>query len=81
MSGLNPENAVLFAQSFVLTQKLRVLFGDLGLLGNRPNPLERRKPDTQIRRDLTHCQTTGQREANCIPLERVAVSCCHIQSH
>jgi hypothetical protein len=40
----------------------------------------RREPDPRIRRNLTPRQTTGERSANHIPLELVAVSRCHIQS-
>ena len=77
---LLPENAVLFAQPIVLAQKLRILRRNLGFLRNRPNPLaERRTPDPQIRRNLTPCQATGERNANRIPLELVAVYRCHIR--
>lgn len=36
---LLPQYAVFAPKPFVLTQKFRVLFGHLGLLGNRPNHL------------------------------------------
>jgi hypothetical protein len=62
-------------------QKLGILRGNLGFLRNRTNPLaKRRKPDPQIRRNLTPCQATGERNANRIPLELVAVYSCHIRS-
>jgi len=60
---------------------MRLLIAHLGFLRNRPNPLaERRKPDPQIRRNLTPGQVTGERDANRIPLELVAVYHCHIRS-
>ncbi len=72
---------MLFAQTFVLAQKHGILRGHLGFLRNRTNPLaERRKPDPQIRRNLTPCQATGERDANRILLELVAVYRCDIRS-
>lgn len=78
---LLPQNAVLFAQPLVLAQKLGILRGQLGFLRNRPDLLaEHRKPDPQIRRNLTPCQATGERNANRIPLELVAAYRCHTRS-
>ncbi len=37
-------------------------------------------PDAQVRRNLAPRQTTRERDPNRIPLELVAVYCCHIQS-
>lgn len=66
---------------FVLAKQLGVLRRHPGFLGNRPNPLAgRRKPEPQIRRNLTPRQPTGEREANRIPLELGAVYRGHIRS-
>jgi hypothetical protein len=68
------------AKPFILAQKLGILRGHLGFLRNRPNPLAgRRTPDPKILRNLTPCQATDERNANRIPLERVAVYRCHIR--
>jgi hypothetical protein len=67
---LLPQYAVLFAQPFVLAQKLGILCGHLGFLGKSPNPFAKgRMPNPQIRRNLTPCQATGERNANRIPLD------------
>ena len=60
---------------------LGILGRHLALLGNRPNPLAvRRMPEPQIRRNLTPCQATGERNANLIPPELVAMYRCHVRS-
>lgn len=80
--SLLPENTVLFAQPFVLAQKLGILSWHLGFLGKSPNPPAKgRMPNPQIRRNLRPCQATGERNANRIPLELVAVYRCHIVGH
>jgi hypothetical protein len=65
----------------VLTKQFGVLRGHLGIFRKHPDPFaEGRMPSPQIRRNLTPCQTTGLRDPDCIPLERVAVCHCHFRS-
>lgn len=73
--------AVLPAKPLVLAKKIGIPFRHLRLIGNRPDPFaERRKPDAKTRGDLTPCQAAGERDANRIPLEFLAVYDCHILS-
>ncbi|MFT7391489.1 MAG: hypothetical protein ACI9ZH_001719, partial [Paracoccaceae bacterium] len=67
-------------QTFGLAQKPGILRRRLGLIGDCSDLTgKRRKPDPQIRRNLTHGQTARERDPNRIPIELVAVSCCHIR--
>ena len=73
------ENPGLTPKPFVLAQKVLVRVGRTGLIGDRLYPLvQGRKPDPQIRRNLTPRQAAGLGDANRIPLElaaRVSLPC------
>ena len=74
------EDSVLTTKPFVLVQKVPVWIGRPCLIRNHLHPLvQGRKTNPQIRRNLTPRQAAGERNANRIPLELVAVQYCNIR--
>ena len=73
-SRLLLENPVLTRKPFILSQKVLVGVDRPGFIGYRLHPLAQgRKPNPQIRCNLTPRQAAGRRDTNRITFELVAV--------